>query len=111
MSNAGISLLATTVAILLLTYVYILLCIAYLDFVDYRSSKDGDSRSRQRLVLILCTVILFIINTLDLVDSFLPLLIEARKALSGGIAQQSRVAENALNIWGEIGIWQSTFLV
>lgn len=102
------------IAILLLTYVYISLHIAYIDFIDCRSSKEGYLRSRQRLLLILFTIILFIINTVDLVNTF-ELLVFVRKALMqpliGGIDQQFEVADNALIIWTAINPWPVTLEV
>lgn len=96
-------------------HVCISLRIDCLAFIDYRSSTEEYVRSRQRLLLILFTIILFIINTADFVNTPGQIFVESREALmmtlSGGIAQQSEVAENMLNRWQVINAWPTTIEV
>ncbi|KIK68695.1 hypothetical protein GYMLUDRAFT_730960 [Collybiopsis luxurians FD-317 M1] len=71
--------------------------------------RDRLPRSRRRILLSLFTVLLFVINTADLVDTIGPLFIIMRKTLmdplGGTVVEQFEEAENALTLWVKISNW------
>ncbi|KAJ3712868.1 hypothetical protein C8R42DRAFT_307024 [Lentinula raphanica] len=68
-------------------------------------------RSRRKFVLLSLTSLLFVINVLDFLDTFVPLFILTKRILivplSGGLLEQSTVAQADIILWSEISFWPS----
>ncbi|KAJ3731336.1 hypothetical protein DFJ43DRAFT_1079733 [Lentinula guzmanii] len=73
---------------------------------------DAKPHSTRRIILLLVTSIILIINTIDFLDTFEPLLILSKKtliaSLSGGLPEQSLLAQASIITWVEISSWAST---
>ncbi|KAJ3931535.1 MAG: hypothetical protein NXY57DRAFT_961674 [Lentinula lateritia] len=68
--------------------------------------------STRRLLLLLFTVAIFIVNTIDFLDTFEPLFILTKRTLivplSGGLPEQLSVAQNSITPWVKLSSWPST---
>ncbi|KAJ3740232.1 hypothetical protein DFH05DRAFT_1583450 [Lentinula detonsa] len=74
--------------------------------------SDAKPHSTRRIILLLVTSIILIINTIDFLDTFEPLLILSKKtfiaSLSGGLPERSLLAQASIITWVEISSWAST---
>ncbi|KAF8823211.1 hypothetical protein HHX47_DHR10000135 [Lentinula edodes] len=92
----GVFLLATLIALRLLLF-----------------PSDPKPHSTRRLLLLLFTLAIFIVNTIDFLDTFEPLFILTKgtlvvPSLSGGLPEQLSVAQNSITPWAELSSWPPT---
>ncbi|KAJ3877331.1 hypothetical protein F5051DRAFT_464986 [Lentinula edodes] len=94
----GVFLLATSIALRLLLF-----------------PSDPKPHSTRRLLLLLFTLAIFIVNTIDFLDTFEPLFILTKRTLvvplTGGLPEQLSVAQDSITPWAELSSWPPTLNV